>query len=145
MVILFFLMIRRPPISTRTDTLFPYTTLCRSTARERRGDRHVDSPVRWPAHCRHGSAPADAPVRRGAGAQRADGDRLGYPARKPDRSHRPGIHRPRPRAAAVAAGRHDGGLGPAAEGTPLRPDAAARVRPGRKRAVWGTDGTVRVK
>src|SRR3546814_7579151 len=23
-------MIRRPPISTRTDTLFPYTTLCRS-------------------------------------------------------------------------------------------------------------------
>src|SRR3546814_13382072 len=26
----FFLMIRRPPISTRTYTLFPYTTLCRS-------------------------------------------------------------------------------------------------------------------
>src|SRR3546814_20590850 len=26
----FFLMIRRPPRSTRTDTLFPYTTLCRS-------------------------------------------------------------------------------------------------------------------
>src|SRR3546814_9530193 len=28
--LLFFLMIRRPPRSTRTDTLFPYTTLCRS-------------------------------------------------------------------------------------------------------------------
>src|SRR3546814_5960690 len=28
---LFFLMIRRPPISTRTDTLFPYTTLFRSS------------------------------------------------------------------------------------------------------------------
>src|SRR3546814_20025168 len=27
---LFVYMIRRPPISTRTDTLFPYTTLCRS-------------------------------------------------------------------------------------------------------------------
>src|SRR3546814_20524781 len=27
-----FLMIRRPPRSTRTDTLFPYTTLCRSDA-----------------------------------------------------------------------------------------------------------------
>src|SRR3546814_1883107 len=27
---LFFLMIRRPPISTRTDTRFPYTTLFRS-------------------------------------------------------------------------------------------------------------------
>src|SRR3546814_12565250 len=26
----FFLMIRRPPRSTRTDTLFPYTTLFRS-------------------------------------------------------------------------------------------------------------------
>src|SRR3546814_3094349 len=31
----FFLMIRRPPRSTRTDTLFPYTTLFRS-------DRHHD-------------------------------------------------------------------------------------------------------
>src|SRR3546814_7277927 len=27
-------MIRRPPRSTRTDTLFPYTTLCRSVAVE---------------------------------------------------------------------------------------------------------------
>src|SRR3546814_8561744 len=26
-------MIRRPPTSTRTDTLFPYTTLCRSVFR----------------------------------------------------------------------------------------------------------------
>src|SRR3546814_3670091 len=31
MSFLFFLMIRRPPRSTRTDTLFPYTTLFRST------------------------------------------------------------------------------------------------------------------
>src|SRR3546814_19361389 len=30
MVWFFFLMIRRPPRSTRTDTLFPYTTLFRS-------------------------------------------------------------------------------------------------------------------
>src|SRR3546814_3805556 len=29
-LLLFFLMIRRPPRSTRTDTLFPYTTLFRS-------------------------------------------------------------------------------------------------------------------
>src|SRR3546814_958007 len=29
-MIFFFLMIRRPPRSTRTDTLFPYTTLFRS-------------------------------------------------------------------------------------------------------------------
>src|SRR3546814_9206928 len=32
-------MIRRPPRSTRTDTLFPYTTLFRSLA-----DRHHDPP-----------------------------------------------------------------------------------------------------
>src|SRR3546814_13646848 len=32
--VFFFLMIRRPPRSTRTDTLFPYTTLFRSRCRE---------------------------------------------------------------------------------------------------------------
>src|SRR3546814_2979280 len=32
LVCVFFLMIRRPPRSTRTDTLFPYTTLFRSPA-----------------------------------------------------------------------------------------------------------------
>src|SRR3546814_9318864 len=32
----FFLMIRRPPRSTRTDTLFPYTTLFRSDPDRRR-------------------------------------------------------------------------------------------------------------
>src|SRR3546814_9073916 len=35
--LIFFLMIRRPPRSTRTDTLFPYTTLFRSI-----GDRDGD-------------------------------------------------------------------------------------------------------
>src|SRR3546814_16958897 len=30
LVLFFFLMIRRPPRSTRTDTLFPYTTLFRA-------------------------------------------------------------------------------------------------------------------
>src|SRR3546814_20157253 len=34
MVLFFFLMIRRPPRSTRTDTLFPYTTLFRSDGSE---------------------------------------------------------------------------------------------------------------
>src|SRR3546814_20339837 len=34
---LFFLMIRRPPRSTRTDTLFPYTTLFRSPSSPCRG------------------------------------------------------------------------------------------------------------
>src|SRR3546814_5257981 len=35
----FFLMIRRPPRSTRTDTLFPYTTLFRSAAAQAVVDR----------------------------------------------------------------------------------------------------------
>src|SRR3546814_5880661 len=34
--VFFFLMIRRPPRSTRTDTLFPYTTLFRSVGDLRR-------------------------------------------------------------------------------------------------------------
>src|SRR3546814_1225867 len=41
--VFFFLMIRRPPRSTRTDTLFPYTTLFRSQEVQRQqqqDDRH---------------------------------------------------------------------------------------------------------
>src|SRR3546814_8630778 len=34
LVLFFFLMIRRPPRSTLTDTLFPYTTLFRSRAKK---------------------------------------------------------------------------------------------------------------
>src|SRR3546814_19831958 len=41
MIFIFFLMIRRPPRSTRTDTLFPYTTLFRSPARCRRRPAHA--------------------------------------------------------------------------------------------------------
>src|SRR3546814_13478182 len=39
---LFFLMKRRPPRSTRTDTLLPYTTLCRSHDHEHRGGWDLD-------------------------------------------------------------------------------------------------------
>src|SRR3546814_15863657 len=35
LVVVFFVMIRRPPRSTRTDARFPYTTLFRSPARPR--------------------------------------------------------------------------------------------------------------
>src|SRR3546814_20519218 len=41
----FFLMIRRPPRSTRTDTLFPYTTLFRSL-HERPGGRFGRTDIR---------------------------------------------------------------------------------------------------
>src|SRR3546814_1154444 len=61
---IFFLMIRRPPRSTRTDTLFPYPTLFRSpTRRPRRGAGHLR-----PAH--HGGRPAAAL----AGADAGEGD-----------------------------------------------------------------------
>src|SRR3546814_11182026 len=51
-VYFFFLMIRRPPRSTRTDTLFPYTTLFRSLCRAVRRARPPG------AGCRAGGAPA---------------------------------------------------------------------------------------
>src|SRR3546814_11317272 len=41
----FFLMIRRPPRSTRTDTLFPYTTLFRSECGGCHDERHVTVPA----------------------------------------------------------------------------------------------------
>src|SRR3546814_19258199 len=41
-VLFFFLMLRRPPRSTLTDTLFPYTTLFRSVDRRlSRGERRI--------------------------------------------------------------------------------------------------------
>src|SRR3546814_2294049 len=40
----FFLMIRRPPRSTRTDTRFPYTTLVRSDEGDRAGPALMQPP-----------------------------------------------------------------------------------------------------
>src|SRR3546814_13104867 len=61
---LFFLMIRRPPRSTRTDTLFPYTTLFRSYAgagrhAARRGSERIsdDAGPAFPASMTVASAP----------------------------------------------------------------------------------------
>src|SRR3546814_8133793 len=52
-------MIRRPPRSTRTDTLFPYTTLFRSNVRAKHGYRPDESSViTAPDHAMKLSAPA---------------------------------------------------------------------------------------
>src|SRR3546814_7136962 len=48
----FFLMIRRPPRSTRTDTLFPYTTLFRSRAGGILLSRRADRPFPDRQHAR---------------------------------------------------------------------------------------------
>src|SRR3546814_8235797 len=68
-LLFFFLMIRRPPRSTRTDTLFPYTTLFRSPGF--RGCRWIALPTPYPIapfarvtgrhgcnQCADGAAPA---------------------------------------------------------------------------------------
>src|SRR3546814_20913729 len=62
LLFIFFLMIRRPPRSTRTDTLFPYTTLFRSHAEVHFGSR---CPRAQPEkrRCRH-------PPRQAGGADR---------------------------------------------------------------------------
>src|SRR3546814_4488605 len=56
--IFFFLMIRRPPRSTRTDTLFPYTTLFRSHQLQRDLGWHGREPgpagVQWLGPARDG-------------------------------------------------------------------------------------------
>src|SRR3546814_1880956 len=56
-------MLRRPPISTRTDTLFPYTTLFRS--RRHRATAYVRGHqcVRQPADVVHGGGEGKAAVR----------------------------------------------------------------------------------
>src|SRR3546814_2336107 len=47
-------MIRRPPRSTRTDTLFPYTTLFRSPPRRNQGRRSRALEKQHHAHRPHG-------------------------------------------------------------------------------------------
>src|SRR3546814_15305651 len=68
-------MIRRPPRSTRTDTLFPYTTLFRSRTDDGANGRRDGG-----AHRRLGRAPH--PLRHGEGARPRDGPRRHPPARK---------------------------------------------------------------
>src|SRR3546814_19788275 len=71
-------MIRRPPRSTRTDTLFPYTTLFRS--RDRGGDRPAGGSARF---ARRIAAEGADRRRRHAGRNRFDRPAGGGPA--PDR------------------------------------------------------------
>src|SRR3546814_9981765 len=61
----FFLMLRRPPRSTRTDTLFPYTTLFRSLAlgfEEIGGEHRRDHARDGKAH-QHGHHDREAEIR----------------------------------------------------------------------------------
>src|SRR3546814_6517855 len=78
----FFVMIRRPPRSTRTDTLFPYTTLFRSDRQHRevccgRNGLHVQSHDR----------PRERRLFELDGAKGLAGRRYGLRARSPDRGY----------------------------------------------------------
>src|SRR3546814_15172633 len=91
----FFLMIRRPPRSTRTDTLFPYTTLFRSVIGDNPGapcgafapaDRRRQLPLPRARCAEHPGCRVRPPAARVAGAgSRASGpDQRGFadPARR---------------------------------------------------------------
>src|SRR3546814_19876418 len=70
-------MIRPPPRSTRTDTLFPSTTLFRSRPRRRREDRGVSDSCRaWAFHVRAGDLAGDLAADRAGTDQRRRSPRL---------------------------------------------------------------------
>src|SRR3546814_13799910 len=101
----FFLMIRRPPRSTRTDTLFPYTTLFRSLRRAGSAQRRfVGSPLS--ADRSQGSGPrlrSGNPRQLAVGQRRRRvGDRAGQGVEAPQAA--PG-RVPPPRTAARRRGR----------------------------------------
>src|SRR3546814_5260937 len=76
-------MIRRPPRSTRTDTLFPYTTLFRSAPRDRDGRR----PAAAVAAALHRRARGAANTFSGAGGRDGIPDRArGAPRHRRPRS-----------------------------------------------------------
>src|SRR3546814_20928803 len=59
----FFLLIRRPPRSTRTDTLFPYTTLFRSVlAPGEREQMAIGSRIRAQKDKGPGNSPYSVPI-----------------------------------------------------------------------------------
>src|SRR3546814_9586679 len=85
---IFFLMIRRPPRSTRTDTLFPYTTLFRSPGADAEGLYPGGGDIEPAARLRHGrlcrsarGAPLEPGLRRAQPARRAL-SRTGRPAQR---------------------------------------------------------------
>src|SRR3546814_20868205 len=67
----FFLMIRRPPRSTRTDTLFPYTMLFRSLVFKRRQSKDSQHGLLLRRSCRlHAHQPRERGLRTAPRARR---------------------------------------------------------------------------
>src|SRR3546814_14183388 len=117
----FFLMIRRPPRSTRTDTLFPYTTLFRSQAscggRDRASGlyrRHVHAADHGSRRVHHGRDDTRALHRDPGG-----GTGPGHPLLLFGRGHRP---------LRGGAGKHPG-VAQVGTGAPLAAQSAALAFP----------------
>src|SRR3546814_11786576 len=126
-------MIRRPPRSTRTDTLVPYTTVCRSMglvdepdARGRRQARGLSRPRRaWAAHARACGAA------RALAADRSGPDQRRRPPRLADRGrlcHAYPVLRLFFRPALKRLGDVVGGRGRAAQDRRYRPFSLYAVR-----------------
>src|SRR3546814_12759008 len=92
-IISFFLMIRRPPRSKRTDTLFPYTTLFRSLLPDPRFPAGQDDawPPLWPgpgpSHATAKSQRAQPPRRASPWAHRAAAPSVRAAANEIGRAH----------------------------------------------------------
>src|SRR3546814_7974507 len=84
----FFLMLRRPPRSTRIDTLFPYTTLFRSPDSGLLLDLFPPRGEQRIADARRAGEPVPPGQRRAGGGQIdrgvVDRDRTRHPAQRPD-------------------------------------------------------------
>src|SRR3546814_16747086 len=93
---MFFLMRRRPPRSTRTDTLFPYTTLFRSTSpittisrrdAERAGQTDLGQVIRdLPQNFSGGQNPTIAPTGQGSFSKVSGSSTLNLRGLGPDAS-----------------------------------------------------------
>src|SRR3546814_11312005 len=118
-------MIRRPPRSTRTDTLFPYTTLFRSAEGADGGEPHL---------CAEGGRRGQPRVRKPALAVRprrdgrTAGGRLWHPAPPPERAGQPLV----PKAAGRVRRRHLALFGGADDAFAAAPDRGGQDGAGRR-------------
>src|SRR3546814_15653378 len=105
-------MIRRPPRSTRTDTLFPYTTLFRSrgtAAARRSGGGPGGTLGGWATALGHGRSPARAS--RAGGRESVGVAALDHPSRPPSSGHATSAVTVSPLGAAAAGQVGVGGSG----------------------------------
>src|SRR3546814_12902428 len=122
-------MIRRPPRSTRTDTLFPYTTLFRSGRRAPAG-RGGRGGLRRLRRRRQGAGDGAGGIGGGRlrAARRSGGHRRHREARGFSRVQRRRLRRLPPREPQGRVPLRPGGRAPGSEEPPIRKTSVSRVR-----------------